>query len=1366
MPKFDSLSRYGRPNIQADKNPSALIEGAVQPGYGSDTGIVDNQYAPEELGVETIQPTKISSNYFDQFDVPRPEFGALQRTQTGEPYYQAPAAVGSPTLDQTPRPVRVAETPDEFMRRMEAQQVQPSVSQPARPPLPPLPEANGPKGPPAASGAATHQSAFDGAAEPFIYVPGMVPKVTQELTPSFAAKAVTTTTDVVKDIAKGVFKESPRAVVRGVLEAADNTASAADSLADWLNTNVADLKIDIPSSGISAIDAVGGAVLNPLETISGALHAATNYISKPDSVTGRMIEGTAQFLVGFVPAVRLLRATGVSNVAIQSTAAASASSFLTQNPEEGGLSNLIQQFPALSNPVTQFLAVDPNDPQALNRLKHGIEMAGFGLLTEGIVRGIRFLANTKRASSATGALNTQDTIDGLNMAQSLDAMGSPTQPLVVVSGKQVKPIGPSTPAGGASRALGQAAADTATGVPDAVTANAIVKGAKDQVTADAIVAGMKDETATLIPLVDKSAEGAVSHVKPNGNQVYINLGRIETGDDVKAMIQQVADAMAPQVTAAKRGVQTLAETSRLADNLGLTAEQLMARPKGAALNAEQIVAANRIMTTSAETLWGLAEKAASSNATLADAYNFRKMFAVHHAIEMATLGANAEAGRALSALRIARTSSGARMANQMREILDQLGGENITNALAQRMMALREQGVGVGGLNAAAKRGWMATTSDMMRESYQLGLLWRPKTHLRNFTSNLIASGQQSYERFAAVQIDRLMGTPVNEAVASGEAMAYVYGQIEAIKDMLGLAGRAIARGVGLSDEPIGVAVRKFRDKYPVHISDTSKMQDVRPGAISSATIARERGLQAAEATAFTNSPLGQFVDFVGAATRIPGKALGAGDFLYKTLGYSGEIHAQALRTATQEGLTGVALRNRVADLIANVPEGVRSAAIDQATYVTFNQRAGEVAQSLMKIRNYGGILNPSFLVLTYLRTPSNILRYTANRSPLAMLSQHWWDDIAAGGARRSLALSRMATGTAIMAAAIDYASSALVTGPGPSDAARRGALLRTGWQPYSVYIPGAKMYVSYNNMDPMTQPFSFGATVAEMIKESDLSPEKFDSFEEIFANAIGAVSTSVIDKSYFSSISRFVGAIKDSSQGRAGSVENYMLQQAGSLVPFTSVSSGINDAMDPTRRQAANLWEAIYSQLPGLRAGLIPARDVWGTQIKPQAVYGQWYDFVSPFTVTKDTNSATDHELVRLQTGVQNIPWKSTFMGVHVNFHDYPKVLDEYRVLAGNALKDANGMGAKEYLDAIISGKDDMSQIYQIYSDGPDGGKASFIKNIVGHYRTLAQEAIMATAEQKYPDFYAYILSKKNQKQELKMPVMPGTQQPTAVSQ
>jgi hypothetical protein len=74
----------------------------------------------------------------------------------------------------------------------------------------------------------------------------------------------------------------------------------------------------------------------------------------------------------------------------------------------------------------------------------------------------------------------------------------------------------------------------------------------------------------------------------------------------------------------------------------------------------------------------------------------------------------------------------------------------------------------------------------------------------------------------------------------------------------------------------------------------------------------------------------------------VPGRLLGSEDEFFKTIGYRMEVYAQAQRQATSEGLSGQALRERFAELVANPPEHIRLQAVDAALYATFTSKAGD----------------------------------------------------------------------------------------------------------------------------------------------------------------------------------------------------------------------------------------------------------------------------------------------------------------------------------------------------------------------------------------------------------------------------------------
>ena len=100
-----------------------------------------------------------------------------------------------------------------------------------------------------------------------------------------------------------------------------------------------------------------------------------------------------------------------------------ATDFVAWDGQEERLSNLIQQFPALQNPVTQFLAADPDDNEAYGRAKNVLEgmLIGAGLtaLFTPVMAGLR--AIKKRKAELEAGASDEDAITSASLEHA-DAM--------------------------------------------------------------------------------------------------------------------------------------------------------------------------------------------------------------------------------------------------------------------------------------------------------------------------------------------------------------------------------------------------------------------------------------------------------------------------------------------------------------------------------------------------------------------------------------------------------------------------------------------------------------------------------------------------------------------------------------------------------------------------------------------------------------------------------------------------------------------------------------------------------------------------------------------------------------------------------
>ena len=1085
---------------------------------------------------------------------------------------------------------------------------------------------------------------------------------------------------VVKDVGKGII-EAPKQVIGGISDMVHNTFMAADSLADWLNENVADLTIPIPETGVGPVDKL---LANPAEAIAGKKEE----VSRGTSVTGGLVREAARFLSGFKLAKG---AMGVEGVGFGAIPAGAVADFLGQDPDAARLADLWNKAGLPENVLTGYLESDPEDSEMEKRFKQALEGAALGTLAEGVFRGAKFLRTKWQAhkGAQTAGVQQLDEMAAAPKVTDRDFMllGDPNEPLMKVSR-----AAPDDAAARAAGKISKAMDDTATGVPDDVTAKGVKAATRGAKTA-----------------------GKESVGEPS---VTINFARMDGPEEIKQVFRDTAEAFAPQIDEARRGVVTLAETEAMAKRLGMSPEDLLARTKGQAYNAEQLKAAGSIMDSATAKLFEIAEKAASPTASGVDHYMLRKMLAAHQGIQAEFLGAVAEAGRALNAIKIVQKGGSVETARAIQGLVQGMGGPEVGQALAQRLVLLKQMGMEDAAAQFARK-GVMATTMDAVKETWINALLSSPTTHIVNTASNSMVVAMQVAERRVGELVSQAAGRP---GIETGESAAMLYGLKAGLKD----AFRSAWKAARTNESEIGKTLGKM-DLPHGQFS----------GGAQNAISARAFGLDEA-------GMAGRAVDFIGNVTRTPGRLLMTEDEFFKTIGYRMELHAQAFRQASSEGLQGSELGKRVAQLVADPTEAIRLASADAALYNTFTNATGWFGQGLMKLRTQGGSANPLVFVLPFVRTPLNIARFAFERSPLAPLVGQWRADIAAGGARADLALARMGTGTGVMLLASDLAMSGDVSGRGPKDPGEREAMMRQGWQPYSIRA-GDRWY-SYNRSDPFGMTMGFASDFTEALNRGEIDPDDVDEWQEVMASMIGSVAQVSISKTYMRGLSEFFEMMGDPTRYAPNQVNRFI----ASFIP--AGAAAVERLVDPVTREAFDPLQAIQARIAGLSERLTPARDLWGEERKPRSGLGTVYDTFSPVYASEVRDSPIDREMVRLVADVRRINKKSSFQGVDVNFRDWPKVYDAYVRLAGNDLPHpAWGMGAKDFLNEVVTGKHPMSEVYALRSDGRDGGKVDFIRDTIRSYREMAQRKILGMPE--FEDFREYIENKKRVQREAAMP-------------
>lgn len=474
----------------------------------------------------------------------------------------------------------------------------------------------------------------------------------------------------------------------------------------------------------------------------------------------------------------------------------------------------------------------------------------------------------------------------------------------------------------------------------------------------------------------------------------------------------------PEIEAARRGTISWEETGQLAALTGTTVEKLRKHRVGVAFNAEEQVAATRVLKDQTLKVLDLGNKISTGTAGDIDQANFLQALADLRTTQKAVMSSRAEIGRAMSAMRADVTTM-----KEAGRMLESVGGAQGAKAIADALTTAAR----VGGVEAANKMA-RASGSDAFWTFYKSALLSSPDTHVVNMVSNLFTSALQVPTRLMAGGIGaakRAVG--LNGETRMGEAGYQVAGMLEGAIN--GAKGAVQSWRTG-EDAFGGNKAEIYRNDYP-----------------------------------------GQKV------WGVPLRLLQSEDAFFKNLNDGMERYSVAYRMASQEGVKGpAAVHKRVQELIANPPKELVEAGEDAALFHTFNNSAGKITAAVNNLRHsvpYGA----GNLIVPFLRTPANLMVYAAKHSVAAPIFKEVRADMKAGGARQEQALARMGIGSLLTALGAVGAMNGSLTGGGPEDQKERQAWLAAGNQPYSIKIGG--QWYQYSRVEPMATLVGLAADIA-----------------------------------------------------------------------------------------------------------------------------------------------------------------------------------------------------------------------------------------------------------------------------------------------
>lgn len=1109
-----------------------------------------------------------------------------------------------------------------------------------------------------------------------------------------------------------IFGDVTTQAIGGVRDAIQGVLELVEPIGDILS--------DIPASGDFRIGKDGKVEAVPekeVQALATAGKLSGNRFTMPDvpearTTVGALVRGVVQFAAGFKGVSQLAKVLKAPKAdtkrgkVLETMGKSAIADILVFNKDQENLSSLIEQFPTLQNPVTEFLASEKDDGALEAKLKAALEGSVAGLTIEGAVKMSKLLAAGIRAMKKKqeawrlqkkGFANKRAEMEAVEQ----NAAGQAKRDILFLGDPQKDIL-----------------LETMLDSPMHVIAKRTVDGN----LSSAELAGMAKRIEDVQKLrTSLKGRRLLERVR------VPNFAKINGDEDIDAVLSAMQRENEKILKGAKGGVVSREVTAATGRALGIK-ELMSIDPKTQGITAARLSALKDFYAASAKML-KLAAKKASENPSEGNLFNFNKMLGIHNALLERFGAARSEAGRALNVLQRASDAGDKELLSIIEGVNNELGGPEAVKFMADKIAsapgisneALNNVATGFGN---AARRGINA-----IQEAWTLGLVSGLRTQGRNILSN-------AFMMFAQMPVRAVAARLPGAEVARGEALAMLGATMYSIKQAFVNAGKAFWHGtsgfgIGKVDTPRGKSIG----------GDLFNLPD---------------------------GNARRFADAFGELWRIWGRGLVAGDEFFKTLVYNQEIAAQAHRRAVAQGLRGRAYLDKNAELVKSPNETMRIEAREAARRGTFTEDPGIVAKAALKMKRSDNmaVRIAGIFMTPFVTTVANITRTGFSYTPLGVaMPRTFWKEIAKGGAAKDVALAKLTFGSAVMSLFADGVMRGTITGNGPSDPVERANWLRAGHRPYSMLI--GDEWVDFRSIEPLgTMAGLMSDVVERMIEYSKLTdsddPDREQKMNSLAIATIAAVGNSITSQSFSRGLSEFFTVMANPQMY----AESYLEGLARSTVPRIIKSyqeiAGITGADEWKDVQGA--MEAIKAELDPATA--FPVRDVHGhprtraetlprrSTIDDDGLTAPLIKFLSaasPVWVGDANGQPIDQVIFEQGIRVRKPQRRQIFEdlqtgeSVTVNLRQFPEIYDALQRLEGHEMiSKIYGMNREKLLNQIVTGQHDLSSHYNSLPDGDERGvddKGKFIKSYFNRYRDEAKRLIMS--DPKYKEFQDHVLGR-----------------------
>ncbi len=1029
-------------------------------------------------------------------------------------------------------------------------------------------------------------------------------------------------------------------------------------------------------------------------------------LSHSETLIGGMAEGTSQFLTGFIPGMKLTKGFALKGLIknspkmlafIESTIAGGLADGTVFDAHEGRLSDLIEEHPSLSNPITQYLKSHPDDTDAEGRLKNVLEGALAGGVMEALFMGLR---------GAKGRIWKKYHGVDEDVTRFIDEeLIKEKRDMIQKTNEDIR----NKEAGIEKADTQKKAVEKAKEGPEELNPVLEDMGVKKyDFTKEFKPEKITDvDDVELIKATDdwiRISQGRKEIDVPEGKGNYFNFDLVQSSDQVKMVLHRISELSGDV------GRVSLKATKKLADSIGGTQEQMYQFIKDTYGSLEgvhaKIKAINDYLVSYDDFIMKIS-KEAQGTADFLRVLEHVKSFAE---VQKMVKGIQVEMGRGLNSYKLGKEIRKFDYQKLGDDILDEISA----NTSEKRLKKMVKKYTETADRDARLKYARNMSRGRIIHgitEFYQANLVSSWVTHAVNTAGSGMATGWEGLVRTLAC-LPASVAQPWRMKQLGHMYLGYGQGFVDALRVpglMTGLKGdiKGALKELKLDwsqgkNKQLGKVWQALIDGEPILDRNVKYDTPVQGGAIPG----EFKNVFKKGVPWWARIPLGDLI-------RMPFRVLSAEDELFKAINYHAERNYRGFEAVykANKGADGAVIKGQLDALLANNPEWLHTEALKTARTNTFTEQLGPLASGIGRLMAYDQRLGPlayipplfKMLFSPFYNVGINLAKFSMRSSPFGILSPKNLEAIfKEGGIKAGEAVARITMGTVAMGAFMHLYDTGRIRGSAPSS--QRSAWQNANIQEYS-FITESGEEIAFNRLDPMAMTVGMACDIKRWYDAYQMDDTEFN---ELCSMALAVFSDNLTSKTYMESLAEFMDMIQGDNPKK---IERWAKRTSANFLPGAIAMQTIQTTKDDTLRKQYSFLDGWYKWWDSKK--MLPRRhNITGVPLERlQRKFGM----LNRSQIDKDEDRAF-LDMWRVGCNIEAMEESITLKGVKVELK--PEQYDDL-------LSQLEKLPIKEILTKIY---DDPE--FKAIKD--DEFKASFYSQKVAEFRESARKLYIAKKENR----------------------------------